>query len=301
MGGKGALGGGVFSPWSKSSSGIRSRGTVAGWMSGTRVPGGATPRSPDGRFSGFVVGALSNSDSNAGEGVGALRGVRPGKPGPLFGDGTTDNLGTGCGAPPPNLGGGVSATESSNTDCGDLGPEPELGGGSFGPKTGVPTRGSETEARCCSASGPDPPAGASLGPDADTGGGALGPDPGTGGSATFGPDPVTGGGALGPDPDAGGGAALGTDPGMGGGATLGPDPGMGGNNFGPEPGCGSFGPEPEAPAGGGLGLDPGGRSLGAESDSGDSGRGVDDESVRAGAGSGFCDGPMGGRRSALIS
>src|SRR6202142_520659 len=143
MGGKGTLGGGVFCPWSKLSSVVRSRGNVACGMSGTCVPSVATPRSPDGRFSGLVVGALSNSDSNAGVGVPALMGVRPGKPGPFFGDGTSDNLGTGCGGPAPSLGGGVSARESGNTDCGDLGPEPDVGGGNFGPEPGIPSRGSE--------------------------------------------------------------------------------------------------------------------------------------------------------------
>jgi hypothetical protein len=193
-------------------------------------------------------------------------GVRPGKAGPFFGDGTTDNLGTGCGALTPNLGGGVSAADSGNTDCGALCPKPEVGGGSFGPEPGIPSRGSEPKTRCCASSGPEPPAGAELGPDPGTGGGAFGPDPGMGGDATFGPDP-----------------------------------GMDGDSFSPEPGCGSFGPKPEPPAGGGLGLGPEARNPGTALASAEAGRGVDDKSARPGAAGACGDGPTGGRLSSLIS
>jgi len=51
--------------------------------SGTCVAGAATARTADGRFSGLVVGALSNSVSTAGVACPALIGVTPGKAGPL--------------------------------------------------------------------------------------------------------------------------------------------------------------------------------------------------------------------------
>jgi hypothetical protein len=238
MGGRGLRGGGVFSPCSSSSASICSREAVGCAMSGNCGPRALTSRVPDFRLSGLVVGALSNSVSTAGVGVGspALRGVRPGKAGPFFGDGTTDNLGTErglrCGASAPKAGRGVSAAESGKTDCGDRAPDPAVGDGSFGSEPVIPGTDWEPEIRGRARSGPEPPAGAGLGPDPGTGGGALGPDPGIGGGAALAPDPGTGGG-------------------------LGPDPGIVDDSLRPEPGCGSFGPEPRPPAGGGFGLTPG--------------------------------------------
>jgi len=278
-GGKGWRGGGVFSPWSKSSAIAGWCGDVGGAMSGGCVPGSVAPRTPDERFSGLVIGALSNSFSNAGVGEGspARRGVKPGKAGPFFGDGTTDNLGAarGPGAPGPKSGRGVSQTESGTTGLDDLAPDPELGGGNFGLDPGASGTGTDPDTRSRAPSGTEPPTGADLGPDPGMGGGALCPEPGTGGGADLGPDP-----------------------GMGGGPTLGPEPGTLGDGLRPEPGCGSFALETKPPAGGGFGLAPGARTPGARSAGEGAEPGADEVPVRAGAGGGVLAAPS---SSAAIS
>jgi len=60
--------------------------------SGTCVAGAATARTADGRFSGLVVGALSNSVSTAGVACPALIGVTPGKAAPCARAPTTKSL-----------------------------------------------------------------------------------------------------------------------------------------------------------------------------------------------------------------
>ena len=89
-GGRGRLEGGVFCAWSNSSSVTLARRAVGCGMAGTCVPGTATARTADGRFSGLVVGALSNSVSKAGvaegEGDPRVEGVKPGRAGPFFSD-----------------------------------------------------------------------------------------------------------------------------------------------------------------------------------------------------------------------
>ncbi len=183
-GGRGRLEGGVFCAWSNSSSVTLARRAVGCGMAGTCVPGTATARTADGRFSGLVVGALSNSVSTAGVACPALTGVTPGKAGPLC-RGTDDEEPPAVTnwAPGPGPGGRA------------LGSDPGIGGGTaLGPEPGISR-------------------GAALGADPGIGGGtALGPDPGAG-CDNLRPEP--GCGSFGPEPELPVAKGFGLEPGAG--------------------------------------------------------------------------------------
>ena len=182
MGGRGRLEGGVFCAWSNSSSLTLSWGAVGCGTSGTCVAGAATARTADGRFSGLVVGALSNSVSTAGVACPALIGVTPGKAGPLC-KGTDDEE-------PPAA---ASLAPATGPDGRALDSDPGIGGGTaLGPEPGIGR-------------------GAALGPDPGIGGGtALGPEPGADG-ANLRPEPACGN--FGPEPEAPVGKDFGLEPG----------------------------------------------------------------------------------------
>ena len=174
--------GGVFCTWSNSSSVTLSWGAVGCGTSGTCVAGAATTRTADGRFSGLVVGALSNSVSTAGVACPALIGVTPGKAGPSM-------QGTDHEEPPA----AASLAPATGPDSRALDSDPGIGGGNaLGPEPGIGR-------------------GAALGPDPGIGGGTgLGPEPGAGGANSR-PDPACGN--FGPEPEPPVGKGFGLEPG----------------------------------------------------------------------------------------